>query len=94
MEVKVRDNPAFDIPFFSVFVVDHVNWGREWEKERWEGLARKKVDTSQAIHDYQFMYNLQKSPNLQQTVWGREIALPYVTFGIQIAKHVESTFAK
>ena len=92
MEVKSRNNPAFDISFFSVFAVDHLNWGTEWERQKWEGHKKKKTPPEQAIHDFKFMFILLNSPNLQQTKWGREVVLPYINFGIEIARHVEKTF--
>jgi hypothetical protein len=93
LNVEPRNNPAFDIPFFSVFAVDHLNWGLEWEKVKWRSFAKKQVSPSQAIHDYQYMLRLKNSPNLQQTKWGRKVATPWVDFGIQIAQHVEQTFS-
>jgi len=93
LEVQTRNNPAFDVPFFSVFAVDHLSWGREWEREKWEGLRRKNTNPGEAIHDYKFLYKLQQSSNLQQTNWGKNVALPYINFGIKIAEHVEKTFS-
>lgn len=93
LNVEPRNDPAFDIPFFSVFAADHLNWSLEWEEEKWKNFAKGHVLPSQAIHDYQYMIRLKNSPNLQQTRWGREVATPWVDFGIQIAQHVEQTFS-
>lgn len=94
LKVQSRNDPRFDLPFFSVFAVDHLNWSREWEEIRWKGLAKKKVSPQEAIHDYQFMLDLRDSPNLQQTKWGRTVAIPYIDYGIAIARHVESVFSE
>lgn len=91
--VEPRNNPAFDIPFFSVFAVDHLNWGLEWEGAIWRTFAKRQVSPSQAIHDYQQTLRLKNSPNLQQTKWGREVVVPWVDFGIKIAQHVEKAFS-
>lgn len=93
LEVETRNNPAFDIPFFSVFAVDHLEWGREWEKSKWEGFSAKGILPEKAIHDYKFMYRLLNSSNLQQTKWGRSVAIPYIRFGVSIAEHVKKTFS-
>jgi len=90
--IPARNNPRFDIPMFSVFAVDHLNWGLEWEKVRWEGLNKRNIDPQIAISDYSFMENMQQSPNFLQTKWGREVALPYLKYGITIAHHIESKF--
>ncbi len=93
MVVSPHNDPRFDIPFFSVFAVDHLNWGREWERKHWENLAQKGIEVSVGIHDYGFMKRLAASPNLNQTRWGQEVALPYINFGITIAESVESQFS-
>lgn len=93
LNVKPRNNPAFDIPFFSVFAVDHLNWGLEYEEAKWKSFARGQIPPDQAIRDYQHIVRLENCPNLQQTKWGREVTVPWVGFGIQIAQHVEQTFS-
>ena len=93
MNVEPRNNPDFDIPFFSVFAVDHLNWGLEWEEAKWKNFARRKIAPAQAIHDYQYILRLEQSPNLRQTKWGRDVATPWVGFGIRIAQKVERTFS-
>lgn len=92
-KVSPRDNPRFDIPFFSVFAVDHLNWGREWEEIHWKSRKKQGIPPGKAIHDYQFMLPLRDSPNLKQTKWGQEVALPYIDFGVAIAKHIEKAFS-
>jgi len=97
LNVSARNDPAFDIPYFSVFAVDHLNWGIEWEETRWKNSARKKIDPQVAINDQQLilkMNELRDSSNLQQTKWGREVAIPYVKFGIEIANHIKRTFSR
>lgn len=94
LSVPPRGDVRFDIPYYSVFAADHLNWGKEWEETRWRGLAKNKIDPRSAIHDYKFMYSLLEGGNFEQTKFGREVAVPHVQFGIDIAKHIENTFAK
>lgn len=93
LKVQPRNDPRFDIPFFSVFAVDHLNYGTQWEENFWRGMAGKNVPPKEAIHDYEFMTRLRESPNLQQIEWGREVVIPYIDFGISIAKHIEGLFS-
>jgi hypothetical protein len=93
MDVNPTGNNQRDVSFYSVFAVDHFLWGTEWLEKKWRGLEAKQVPVDKAIHDYQFMYGLLTSQNLQQTKWGREVAVPYVQFGIQIAERIENIFS-
>jgi len=93
LDVEPRNNPAFDIPFFSAFAADHLVWGLEIEEAIWKNFARRKMIPTQAIHEYQHTLKLKSSLNLQQTKWGREVVVPWVNFGVQIAQKVEQTFA-
>jgi len=93
LTVDPTGNPDFDIPFSSVFASDHYLWGLLWEEERWQYLESQNIPVSNAIHDYDFMKRLTDSPNLKQTTWGKEVALPYVQYGLEIAKHIEDYFS-
>lgn len=90
--IEARNDPRFDIPLFSVFAVDHLNWGLERKKALWEEFQKKQVDPEKAIHDYAYLERMHQSPNFQQTRWGREVALPYIGFGLAIARHIEQLF--
>lgn len=48
--IMPRNDPRFDIPMFSVFAVDHLNWGLEWEEVRWRGFKRNGTPVSEIIH--------------------------------------------
>lgn len=94
MEVDPLGKLSFDIPFFSVFAVDHLNWGIEWMENKWNESEEKGIQPKDAISDYKYMYQLLESPNLKQTHWGRDVALPYIEYGISIAEHIEERFIK
>ncbi|MCM8787960.1 MAG: HD domain-containing protein [Candidatus Omnitrophica bacterium] len=90
--VPLRDDPAWDIPFFVVFGADHINWGLEWVEDKWKEYQRLGYSPLQAMDDYQFMLEMVQSPNLNQTIIGREWTIPYLNFGIEIIEHVRSVF--
>ena len=93
LEVQARNDERFDIPFFSHFAVDHLNWGLEWEQKKWDVLEAKSVPIGKAIIDYRTKHlDLLQSSNLQQTTWGRNIVRPYLQYGIDIARSVEKAF--
>ncbi|MDD3661614.1 MAG: hypothetical protein PHG63_00970 [Candidatus Dojkabacteria bacterium] len=91
--VTPRNDPAFDVPYFATFAADHLNWGLEWEEDKWRSLAEKGIPVAKGIRNYGHIVELRDDPNLQQTVWGRDVVVPWVDFGIKVAQHVEQTFS-
>lgn len=95
-DILPRNNPAFDIPHSSVFAVDHLLWGSEWEEVKWGELAEKGLSAQEVLNEcsegIDRMLKLRQSPALGQTKWGREVALPYIDYGVQIARHIKRKF--
>jgi hypothetical protein len=80
----------FDVPFQSVFDVDHILWGLEREESFWKSREKRSIPPKEAIHDYHFLMPLRNS---FKTKHGREIGPKFIDFGIEISKHVEKTFS-
>jgi len=92
INVQPRNNLAFDIPFFSIFAADHLNYGLEWEKDKWDFYKVKGIDPLKAVTDINFLYPLRDGSSIRQTQWGINVVLPYLNFGIGIAEHIKKTF--
>lgn len=93
--VEPHDDPRFDVPLYAVFAVDHMLWGKEWEEDRWKNSEAKGVPPLDAVNDEQLICKMQilrDGPNLQQTQWGRKVALEYIKFGLEIAREVQKNF--
>lgn len=93
LEVLPRVDPEFNIPFFTLFAADHLEWGLEWERKKWDVLEKKGIPIQAAVIDYRTKHlDLLHSSNLLQTQWGQEVVIPYLQFGIEIARSVEKEF--
>jgi hypothetical protein len=94
MEIPETGTPDVDIPTFSLFAADHIHWGFEWAKDKWDDLEAHGVPPHVARSYYRssggYMERLLNSPNLLHTAWGRNVARPYIEAGISIARAVES----
>lgn len=98
MYVEPSGIAEIDIPFYSVFAADHLEWGLNMEGPYWQECEKKhrirSKDDLMGIVNFAYgaLVGLSTSPNLRQTLFGSKVTFTNTNYGLNIVSGVRAAF--